>query len=92
MNPEIEKLNNKIEELDKKINLMYSSTTIPFEVEQAIRARINNLLVNLPAGLFTAPLNSIIEPTGGGTADVQARASIVTIITRLEELGLVNPN
>lgn len=87
-----EELQKKIIELENKINLMYSSTTIPFEVEQAIRARINNLLVNLPAGLFTAPLNSIIEPTGGGTADVQARASIVTIITRLEDLGLINPN
>lgn len=87
-----EELQKKIIELENKINLMYSSTTIPFEVEQAIRARINNLLVNLPAGLFTAPLNSITEPTGGGTADVQARASIVTIITRLEELGLVDPN
>lgn len=92
MNPEIEKLNNKIEELDKKINLMYSSTTIPFEVEQAIRARLNNLLVNLPDNLFDAPLNSVIEPTGGGTVDTQARTSIVSVITRLEDLGLINPN
>lgn len=59
-----EELQKKIIELENKINLMYSSTTIPFEVEQAIRARINNLLVNLPADLFNAPLNSITEPTG----------------------------
>ena len=87
-----EELQKKIIELENKINLMYSSTTIPFEVEQAIRARINNLLVNLPADLFNAPLNSITEPTGGVTVDIQARASLVTVITRLEELGLVDPN
>lgn len=87
-----EELQKKIIELENKINLMYSSTTIPFEVEQAIRARINNLLVNLPADLFNAPLNSINEPSGGATVDAIARASIVTIITRLEELGLVDPN
>lgn len=92
MNPEIEKLNKKIEELENKINLMYSSTTIPFEVEQAIRARLNNLLVNLPADLFNAPLSSVTDASGGATVDLNARAVITTIITRLEDLGLINPN
>jgi len=87
-----EELQKKIIELENKINLMYSSTTIPFEVEQAIRARINNLLVNLPAGLFTAPLNSVTEPTGPGTVDTQARIAVTTVITRLEDLGLIDPN
>jgi len=92
MNPEIEKLNTKIDELEKQIKLIYSASTIPFDVEQALRTRLRNLFVNLPLQLFDAPLASITEPTGGGTADVKARASIVTIITRLEDLGLISPN
>jgi len=87
-----EELQKKIIELENKINLMYSSTTIPFEVEQAIRARLNNLLVNLPDNLFDAPISAVTDASGGGTVDSQVRAAVTAIITRLEDLGLINPN
>jgi len=92
MNPEIEKLNTKIDELEKQIKLIYSASTIPFDVEQALRTRLRNLISNLPPNLFNAPLSSVTAPTGGATIDTQARTAINTLITRLEDLGLINPN
>lgn len=39
--------------------------------------------------LENAPLSSVAEPTGGSTVDSEARTAISTIITRLEDLGLI---
>jgi hypothetical protein len=49
----------------------------------------------LSVGTVTTPVTTkaaITSPTGGGTADTQARAAIDSIITVLEQFGLVAPN
>jgi hypothetical protein len=46
-------------------------------------------------GLSVTPVaqkTAITAPTGGGTADTQARTAINDIITVLEQFGLVAPN
>lgn len=51
MNPDIIKLQNRITELEDKIDSLFSSSTIPIEVDAAIRDRF---LGNLPViGLAT---------------------------------------
>lgn len=40
----------------------------------------------------TTTKTAITSPTGGGTADTQARAAIDSIITVLEQFGLVAAN
>jgi len=36
--------------------------------------------------------DAITEPSGGGTVDAEARTAINTIISRLEDFGLINEN
>lgn len=48
--------------------------------------------LGLPSQLTNAPEATITSPTGGITIDSEARTAINTIITRLETLGLVEPN
>jgi hypothetical protein len=95
MQEQIDQLERKVQELTSKIEMLNNSTTISYDTEQALRERlrINDLtaLLNL-TGLFTAPLSSITEPSGGLTIDSEARTAINTIITRLESLDLVNDN
>lgn len=42
--------------------------------------------------LFKAPQAAITAPTGGATTDAEARTAINSIITTLENLGLVKLN
>jgi len=88
-----EELLNRIEELEREINLLKSAATIPYENEQALRERlqVSSFVTSLPNGFEDAPLASITAPSGGATVDSQARTAISTIITRLEDLGLVSP-
>lgn len=66
---------------------------IPLNVEKAFRYRLARYFeINLPDGFEDAPLALITAPTGGATVDAEARAAVNTVITRLENLGLVLPN
>lgn len=87
-----EELKIQIDTLTERLNKLESSSTIPFNVEQAFRDRLRDLVLDVPSALADAPLSSITSPTGGVTIDSQARTAIDTIITRLESLGLVNNN
>lgn len=73
-----------------------SSTTIPYEVDGAFRARLLGTLtvsrLGLPVNLVNAPRSAISAPSGGAIQDTQARTTINDIITALEELGLVTAN
>lgn len=92
MNPEIQKLQTQVDELQRRLNLLEDSSTISFETEQAFRQRLLDLFPNLPEGFDTAPLTAITAPTGGAVVDSQARTAINLIITAMEDLGLLNPN
>lgn len=51
MNEEIKQLKIQVEELTKKVNSLYSSTSIPFDVGEAFKVRIlgNTSLSPIPA-------------------------------------------
>lgn len=97
MNPDIKQLQEQLDKLQAEFNLLKANATIPFDIYHAFKARIadeiySELFAVLPEGLTDAPLGSITAPTGGATIDSEARTAINTVITRLESLGLVNPN
>lgn len=92
MEKETEQLKRRVEELEKFVMSLTSSTTIPFEIDNAFRKRLSNMIIDVPSELSAAPLTAITAPTGGLTEDSQARTAINTIITRLETLGLLIPN
>lgn len=82
-----------VDELQGKVDAIYSASNIPYEVEQAIRTRFElERLETIPAGLRLAPLASITAPSGGLTVDSEARTAINLIITRMESLEFVDPN
>lgn len=81
----------KLNEVYDFVQSLKASATIPYEVDGAFRERFKELLA-LPSGLEDAPLSAITSPSGGVTVDSQARTAIDTIITRLEDLGLVVNN
>lgn len=85
-------LEQKVRDLETIVYLLYNSSSIPHEVEQAFRTRLAGLVPDIPDELALAPLTAITSPSGGVTVDSQARTAIDTIITRLESLGLVSPN
>jgi len=82
-----EELQQQITELKEELNKLRSSSTIPFDVDRAIRDRLR-----FPDKLSKAPRSAITAPTGGANADAEARTAINSIITALEELGLVIEN
>jgi len=61
-------------------------------------ARRTNKTINttsLSVGSVATPVTTkaaITAPTGGATTDAEARAAINSIITVLEQFGLVDPN
>ena len=68
---------------------------IPLSVGQAFAFRLRKTftaLKNVPAALASAPLSLVTAPSGGATVDSQARTAINSVITRLEDLGLIEPN
>lgn len=84
MNPEILKLQEQVAELTRRLDAFNSNTTIPFDVGEAFKARSN------VGNLSAAPLSSITNPTGGATQDSEARDAIISLIARLEDLGLIS--
>jgi hypothetical protein len=84
MTPEQERQLAEVYEFIQKLN---SNTSIPYEVGEAFKKR-----VIYPPQLVNAPRAAVTAPSGGATVDTQARTAINSIITRLEELGLVIEN
>lgn len=84
-------LQERIAKLENDFNKLRANATIPIEVDAAFRARLKDLYT-FPTGFEDAPLALIDAPTGGAVEDVEARAAINTIITRLEDLGLIEAN
>ena len=86
----------KLDEIYEFMQMLKNSSSIPYDVDVALRDRLFDLVtvlsLGLPSGLTGAPLGSITAPSGGATVDSQARTAINTIITRLEVLGLVDEN
>jgi len=91
MEQEIQQLKKEITELKEELNKLRANSTIPYDVEQAFRARLADI-TDLPNGFENAPLTAITAPSGGTTIDSQARTAINSIITALENLGLVSAN
>lgn len=96
---EYEQLVKKVQMLEDELNKLNSSTTIPLEIERALRQRLGIISgsifltsADLPAGFLSAPISAITAPTGGVTQDAEARAAINSIITTLETLDLVDDN
>ncbi len=90
-------LQNQINELKAEFDLLRANSTIPFDIAEAFKARLEVLLLesfsqSLPTGFTNAPLALVTSPTGGATVDTQARTAINAIISRLEDLGLILPN
>jgi len=93
MNPEIQKLKDEIQKLSEGLRLLESAASIPLPVEEAFRERLDiRLIEELPQGLSSAPLAAITAPSGGITIDSEGRTAINLIISRLEDLGLLNAN
>lgn len=84
---EIQKLKQEVQELKQMIQSLKAGTTIPLEIENAFRDRFR-----LPFKIANAPRAAITAPSGGMTADSEARTAINSIITALEQLGLVGEN
>ena len=76
----------RLEKVEAFMRALGAAASIPKDVDGAFRARF---LADFPEGIFDAPLGSISNPTGGLTVDAQARSAINSIITRLEDLGLI---
>lgn len=90
---ELEQLKQEIGFLQKRLSLLENSSTIPYDIEQAFRERLEiRLISDIPANLTNAPLALVTAPSGGATIDSQARTAINALITRLEDLGLILPN
>lgn len=83
-----EELKIQIDTLTERLNKLESSSTIPFNVEQAFRDRLRDLVLDVPSALADAPLSAITAPTGGATIDSEARTAINTIRSRFTALGL----
>lgn len=93
MTPEQER---KLDEVIKFMNALRNSTSIPYDVDGAFRKRLFGTTtiasLGIPGNLANAPLDSISAPTGGATVDLEARAAANLIITRMEDLGLIDAN
>lgn len=61
MNPEIEQLKIKLEQLEQEIRLLKSASTIPFDFEMALRERLN-------IGAF----NTVTGSSKGATSENQS--------------------
>lgn len=75
----------QLKELYDFMQALKAQTTIPFDVDRALRQRLLEKLNNRPQ-------TAIDSPSGGGTIDTEARAAIDSLITTLETLGLLLEN
>lgn len=84
---QLDQLQEKTQQLRSEVERFKAGGTFPYDVEQAIRDRLR-----VPYKLGRAPRAAITAPIGGATQDAQARTAINSIITALEELGLLVEN
>lgn len=86
----------QLDELTKFMKALKSSTTIPYDVDGAFRKRfitdIDLSTFGIPNGITNAPRSAVTAPIGGATEDAEARTAINSVISRLEELGLITEN
>lgn len=81
---EIELLKQRIAELEAQFrNHRHTNLDAPI---------IDFDTLGIPSQLQQAPLGSVGAPSGGLTVDSEARSAINSLISRLEDLGLINPN
>lgn len=93
MEQEIQKLKEDVKRLTDIVDSLQSETSIPYNVGEAFRERLNlRSIINLPAGFSSLPLASVSSPSGGATVDSQARTAIVDLTTRLEDAGIIEAN
>jgi hypothetical protein len=87
-------MEERLQQLEEKIKLLENTATISFEVESAFkdRLKINTFLKSsdMPTGFLNAPLAAVTAPTGGLTIDSESRTAIGDLISRLQNLGLIN--
>lgn len=71
MNPDIIKLQNRITELEDKIDSLFSSSTIPIEVDVAIRDRfLGNLPVSGASAVTVASKTQAVNEAGSASYSV----------------------
>ncbi len=87
MNPELLQLRIEFEEFKKSVDLFYSSSTLPFKFQTAIRERLN------PPLIFTGIVAPAIIPIQMGSIyinTVLAKVYIATGLTSSSDWSILN--
>lgn len=84
---ELDDLKREFDNLKREFDSLKNSFSIPSEIDRAFRFRFK-----IVDKLAEAPQSAITAPTGGVTQDANARTAINSIITALENLGLLVEN
>lgn len=77
MNPDIQQLKKQVEDLNKKVDSLFSSSTIPFNIENALRERLNN------PRIYTGIIAPVIIPKKVGDIFINTVLAKVYVATGL---------
>lgn len=93
MPTEIEQIKEEMKKLQEQVKSLTAEASIPYDVAEAFRERLRiRYILDLPSEFSSLPLSAVTAPIGGVTQDAEARTAINTIITRLENAGIVSDN